>query len=229
MEASGCWPEFVMMRSERRAAGAGGAESTRETVRHFFGDVGALIARQGDSGSGEAEAVQWFWDHRGVGQQGGSVQATQPTPVAEKRKRGRPRKVAPLAPELMTGLGDIVDAGGMIAGMPAAPQPVPMSAFRGKPDVTETENVRWVCDNLRNPGVSPDGCPSLRAWNFLCECRESALFRMNFLKDHYGKLVARKVGNEDSASVAYDGEVQVGLIDKIMAMRDRATKTGSEK
>jgi len=133
-------------------------------------------------------------------------------------KAARPERIEPPAPVIQAG---------MIGSMPPPPGPVPSSAFDGKPEVPETVNIRWVMENMREPDVRPDTCPSRTAWGLLCDCRESPLLKANFLRDNYsGKLVVKQVDEGAGDGEAFDGVVQAETIEKILAFREKLVLRG---
>ena len=111
----------------------------------------------------------------------------------------------------------------MVGKVPPAPGPVRREDFEGKPNVGEVTNILWVADNMRVVGLTPADCPSLRAWNLLCECREKAHFRANFWKDYYSKIVPAKNrldGGEEDGEI--DGATTLRLIERIRAIGEGA-------
>ena len=113
--------------------------------------------------------------------------------------------------------------GDVISSVPPPPLPVNSKAFDGKKTVSEITNITWVADNMRVVNVTPEECPSLRAWNLLCECRENAFFRANFWKDHYSKMIPAKNTLDDGRdSAKIDGTPTMELIDRIRAMKEKA-------
>lgn len=113
---------------------------------------------------------------------------------------------------------------GLQGPVPPPPGPVSLEAFEGRPThVSEVTNILWVADHMRVVDLDPRECPSLRAWNLLCECREDKGFRASFWKDYYGKTVPpkSKLDNEgDGGDI--DGKVTVDLIDRITLAGERA-------
>jgi len=116
----------------------------------------------------------------------------------------------------------------LIEGVPEGPLPgVKRSAFRDKKSCGEIENIIWVCDNMRIVDVDAKDCPSLRAWNLLCECREDPGFRRAFWKDHYGKTVPAKSHlSEDDGKRKDDGKVSLAIIEKLLSVSEKAKKGG---
>ena len=144
-------------------------------------------------------------------------------PKTERQERHRNQ--APIGQPAVE--DDPLDGEDMVGRMPKSPGPVPLAAFMGKPEVAESENIRWVCDNMRVKSVTPAMCPSLRAWTFLCDCRESALFRSAFYREQYGKLVVKQTDEGDSGGEAFDGVVQDGTILRILAIREQSLRGSS--
>jgi len=104
----------------------------------------------------------------------------------------------------------------VISSVPGIPFPVLLSAFKGKPEAGEIENITWVCDNMRIVDLNVVECPSLRAWNLLCECRESPDFRVAFWRDHYGKTIPAKSQLDSSKKGAgVDGKPTMELINRL--------------
>lgn len=136
---------------------------------------------------------------------------------------------AKLAEELASGVREPNTDSSFVASVPFAPPPVKRSAFDGKPDVGEVENITWVADHMRIVDVSPDDCPSLRAWNLLCECRESPKFRADFWKDHYGKTIPSKSTLDGNVRApGMDGKLTSDLIDRIQKAHDDAIKEADD-
>ena len=110
-----------------------------------------------------------------------------------------------------------------IGSIPPPPLPVKATAFKNKKVAGEIENITWVADNMRMVGVSPRSCPSKRAWNLLCECRENAFFRTIFWKTHYEKTIPAKATLTDKGDRKdIDGTPTLGLISKLQAMKEKS-------
>jgi len=112
----------------------------------------------------------------------------------------------------------------LISSVPKPPPAVSRNAFDGKPPSGEIKNIKWVADNMRVVDVTPRDCPSMRAWNLLCECRENTYFRANFWKDHYGKTIPSKSSLDDAEGADIDGTPTLNLLKKIRKSRDRANE-----
>jgi len=113
---------------------------------------------------------------------------------------------------------------GLISSVPKPPPPVARDAFDGKPPCGEIRNIKWVADNMRIVDVHPEDCPSMRAWNLLCECRENTYFRSNFWKDHYGKTIPAKSTLDDADASEIDGTPTLALLKKIRKASEKAQK-----
>jgi len=115
--------------------------------------------------------------------------------------------------------------GSVISSIPGPPAPAAMSAFAHKPPVSEIVNIIWVCDHMRVVNLDPRQCPSLRAWNLMCECREDPYFRRTFWKDQYGKTVpAKNTLDDGTGNGKADGALTMDLITKVQAASESAKK-----
>ena len=200
---SGKWAEFCHYRSELIMGGSKPSKACDAALEKFLGpseaDERKRVAR-------EHEAAK---------------RAKEPKPERQEK----PRKQAPIGQPAVE--DDPLDGEDMVGRMPKSPGPVPLAAFMGKPEVAESENIRWVCDNMRVKSVTPAMCPSLRAWTFLCDCRESALFRSAFYREQYGKLVVKQTDEGECGGEAFDGVVQDGTILRILAIREQSLRGSS--
>jgi hypothetical protein len=136
------------------------------------------------------------------------------------------------AKEVQAGLANIKpnEDDRLISSMPGVLPPVSRASFEGKVHATEIQNITWVADNMRLVGVKAKDCPSLRAWNLLCECRENADFRIAFWKEQYGKTVpAKSMLDKDPSKDKMDGEVTIGLIEKLTKASDEAKLASKER
>ena len=200
---SGKWAEFCHFRSDLIMAGTKSSKACDEALEKFLGPDEAKKRMQANR---EIEAAK---------------RASEPKP----EKPERPKKQAPIGQPAVE--DDPLDGEDMVGRMPKSPGPVPLAAFMGKPDVAESENIRWVCDNMRVKSVTPAMCPSLRAWTFLCDCRESALFRSAFYREQYGKLVVKQTDEGEGGGESFDGVVQDGTILRILAIREQSLRGSS--
>jgi hypothetical protein len=200
---SGKWAEFCHFRSDLIMAGTKSSKACDEALEKFLGPDEAEKRKIAER---EATAAR---------------KASEPKP----EKQERTKKQAPVGQPAVE--DDPLDGEDMVGRMPKSPGPVPLAAFMGKPDVAESENIRWVCDNMRVKSVTPAMCPSLRAWTFLCDCRESALFRSAFYREQYGKLVVKQTDEGEGGGESFDGVVQDGTILRILAIREQSLRGSS--
>lgn len=191
LKAAKLWPDFVVYREQLIADGATRESAGRQALKKFL--VGEVAERVGKKMSLPECA----------------------TPSVASASVEPPRFIG--TPE-----NDFVDCGDdMLGAVPKAPAPVPLSAFDGKSESDEIENIRWVMENMRTRNLTAATCPSKTAWGLLCECRENAEFRLSFFKDYYAKTIIKpKEEKQDDGEI--DGAVQVELIGKILRLRDSA-------
>ena len=86
----------------------------------------------------------------------------------------------------------------------------------------EPEIVRWVARNIDAPDASSENCPDPFAWTLLRECRENPQFRFFFIEKLWAKLLPSRAQQEDGPGKAADGQPTMDLIDRILALRDKA-------
>ena len=204
MMEAGTWPEFIFYRSEQiNDLGLSPVEANRKAVKKFLGAEAAE----------DAEAVTGEPSKKDLKEEGDYADRQ----IRLSKETERAKKVADAAQVKSNEDADVVYS------VPPPPPPVKLKAFKNKPQAGEIENISWVADNMRVVDVSPRGCPSLRAWNLLCECRESKLFRHNFWKDHYGKIIPSKSQLDGNKKIdALDGQPTVDLINRIQVASDKA-------
>jgi len=156
-------------------------------------------------------------------------------PDSVRSENSRQREAARVVPEVVTKVVELADEvdevrPGMIGKVPLPAPLVSEEIFEGKPPVGEVENIVWVADNMRVVDLDPHSCPSMRAWNMLCECRESAAFRLKFWSDHYSKIIpAKSMLENNKRKTAVDGQSTMDLIDRVRAMSDRIQGNTTEE
>jgi len=193
----GMWPEFVDNRSEMISGGMTPVDAHVACIKQFLGDIAAITA-------------------------GGDNPPEEEVEVEEKKPSRKTKKPSSKIEEDPEAREENEDPG-VIGAVPAVPPLVKLEDFKGKAEVGEVENITWVANNLRVMNVSAAECPSLRAWNLLCECRENAYFRKTFWKDHYGKIIPSKAQLEGiKKHGGIDGQVTVDLIDRIQTISEEA-------
>jgi len=196
----GTWPEFVDNRSELISGGMTPVDAHVACIKRFLGDIAAITAGGDNPPEPEVEEVE-------VEKKKPSRKTKKPTSKIEEDPPEREENEDP----------------GVIGAVPAVPPLVRLEDFKGKAEVGEVENITWVANNLRVVNVSAAECPSLRAWNLLCECRENAYFRKTFWKDHYGKIIPSKAQLEGiKKHGGIDGQPMVELINRIQAISNEA-------
>ena len=96
---------------------------------------------------------------------------------------------------------------------------------RGLPNTkaTELEIVRWVARAIDDPHVKPSQCPDPFAWTLLRQCRGDPSFCSSFIEKLWSKLIPSRSQLDQGDTKAVDGQVTMDLIDRITAMRDKAT------
>jgi hypothetical protein len=197
----GRWREFVQYRSSLEVGGMVAASANTEAVRRFLGEEAAGTAGENGGKHNRADGPVVFDDDFGP----------EPDDIDEPEEKGKKGTQSKDSKKRVANKDKAV-----ISSVPDPPPPVKRSAFVGKPDTSEVENIRWVADNMRIVDIKPRDCPSLRAWNLLCECRENSYFRSNFWKDHYGKIIPSKSQLTDGDGKGkLDGEATVELIERI--------------
>lgn len=201
MIKQGAWARFVDYREELRESGKTDNVANYEAVNKFLGSNAASTACSPDKLSPLI-----------------IVTPDKPTNPSIEEDKENPKNREPNKEASMIG---------------SIPRPLPLisvATFKNKPEVSEVDNIKWVCDNMRIVNVSAKDCPSLRAWNLLCECRESPQFRIAFWKDHYGKIIPAKTNLEsDKGKGGPDGTPTVKLIGRIQKAAERAEKAEGKK
>jgi len=190
------WTEFVDERQKLLYEDVAGAKANKMLIKKFLGAEAAKTANE------PAVKLKKPKVHDGTD----GVDAAAVAAFDEKKTKRVPNE-------------DVA----MVSSVPGPPPPVSRDVFRNKAPVDEIVNITWVCDNMRFVDVDPVTCPSSRAWNMLCECRENAYFRVGFWKDHYGKTVPSKStldANKDRAGP--DGKPTIDMIDRIQKIADEA-------
>ena len=201
----GRWPEFCFYRSEQiDDMGLSPTEANKKAVLKFLGKEAAEDASESTGVEETPKEKKEEGDY--------ATRQIRLNKEAERIKRVADKEQAKSNEDPA-----------VIFSVPAPPPPVKLKAFKNKPPAGEIENISWVADMMRVVDVSPRGCPSLRAWNLLCECRDSRQFRHNFWKDHYGKIIPSKSQlDANKTDGRMDGQVTVGLIDRIQKASDKA-------
>lgn len=108
-------------------------------------------------------------------------------------------------------------------GEDARPEALPLSPpeLEGKSG-SEPEIIRWVARHVDHPSPSPADCPDPFAWTLLRECRGSRAFLVAFIEKQWAKLIPSRAQLDSDQGVDFDGKVTINMIDKILAMKERA-------
>ena len=204
--ADGRWPEFIKRCGALQGMGLDEEEACGTATGEFLGNDAALVATEKLEISHRKAVYKEADRMRKIAER----EARERSVAAEKAKIKESATTE-------TNLDKNV-----ISSMPGPPPPVKRYLFKNKPEAGEIENITWVCDNMRIVDVEVKDCPSMRAWNLLCECRESSKFREAFWKDHYGKIIPPKNTLDTGKTGKKDGKVTMDLIDKIRAISAKA-------
>lgn len=165
--ASGKWPDFVLYRDELTREGVKGAEANRLAVLKFLGEEAA--ANPGESTSSKR--------YKSPGQ-------VSRRPPAKGVEMGGPPPAA--VPDTGPVVGKVQDSP---PGDAVSPSP-PVMAGDVLQDGLDTKAMLWVVRQLSGmPGVQGDPCPDPAAQTFLNTCRESAVFKQNFMLKYADKIV----------------------------------------
>ena len=202
--AEGRWREFSDYKSSLVLGGMSGVAANIQAVEKF---LGAEAAKQpSESGSRPPRELE----------------QEKPEKLAPAQPKDRKFAFEKEAEKGSNGKREPNTVKGTIGSVPAPPPPVKENVFKDKPPVGEVENITWVADHMRIVEIDPKDCPSMRAWNMLCECRENAYFRANFWKDHYAKIIpAKSMLENNRRRTAIDGQSTMDLIDRVRATSDR--------
>ena len=97
------------------------------------------------------------------------------------------------------------------------------SDFAGKKQIGAFEVVCWVAENMALDDVGVSDCPSSTAWGMLQQCRTNPMYRFEFWKTIYPKLLPSRAQIEDGSDQGgFDGEVTHEHLRKLAEMRDNA-------
>ena len=108
---------------------------------------------------------------------------------------------------------------------PAPKKPIARIAdFEGKKACSEFENVRWVAANMEVGDVSPEDAPSSTAWGMLVYYQSNSMYKGEFWKTVYPKLLPTRASIGDEADAdEVDGQDALNILDEIADW-----KTGDE-
>jgi hypothetical protein len=106
-------------------------------------------------------------------------------------------------------------------GLPGT-QAASLSDFAGR-EASEVDIIRWVARNMDVVDVRPSDCPDAAAWSLLNQCRMNAMFRAEFWRSMYTKIIpSRGQLGDDAGGGKGDGSLTVALIEKLLAMKVKA-------
>lgn len=89
-----------------------------------------------------------------------------------------------------------------VAGVPPASEgEIPLKSFGGK-EASGSEIVLWVIRNLEVAEVKESDCPDPAAWAYLRQCKESPLFKQNFMLQVGLKSLLRIEGEGDGVDAS---------------------------
>jgi len=218
----GEWVAFVQMRDAYRDEGDKPYVAHYRTIRHFFGED-AVPEKFGGKGADKV------------------VKSKSPKNIEKKIEpssaRGD-RKTAlvidesaflPASPTAAPVVDKRPDRTGMTQKLRLPPEKkfeyAKKSDFEGKKQIGAFEVVCWVAENMALEDVGVGECPSSTAWGMLQQCRTNPMFRFEFWKTIYPKMLPTRSQIEDGSDQGeFDGEVTHEHLRKLAEMRDNAEK-----
>lgn len=95
--------------------------------------------------------------------------------------------------------------------------------FKDNPEVSDSEKVKWIFENMKLDDVTPEKAPSTGAWALLQELRTNDGFRTDFYKNIWPKVFIRE--EEKVSKLKDDGADVIKLIERLQ----KSLKTQKEK
>lgn len=83
-----------------------------------------------------------------------------------------------------------------------------------KPPISENEMVRWVFENLKASGLSPEDAPSQGAWTYLMEVRTNQQMKSDLINKNLMKLITKEDA-EKGGKLADNGEDTIKLLERL--------------
>lgn len=209
----GEWVAFVQMRDTYRDEGDKPWEAHYKTIRHFFGEE-AVPAKFG--GRSVAEKV---------------AKTKSPKNISKKTEASDTPEMTfdnAESPSLESAVVEKrPDRTGMTQKNRLPPEKkfeyAKKSDFAGKKQIGAFEVVCWVAENMALDDVGVSDCPSSTAWGMLQQCRTNPMYRFEFWKTIYPKLLPSRAQIEDGSDQGgFDGEVTHEHLRKLAEMRDNA-------
>ena len=103
---------------------------------------------------------------------------------------------------------------------------IPLSEFGGR-EASGSEIVLWVIRHLDVADVKLEQCPDPAAWTYLKTCRDSAMFRQNFMLQVGLKSLLRIEGDDGAGDIS--GERLDETIAKLLSFRGDLRGSSSEE
>ena len=128
------------------------------------------------------------------------------------------RSPAGLAALLGEDIGEVVEAAGGGVGVS-----VPVGVSSGRV-ASALEEIRWAKENIESLALKGEA-PSDFAWLLMRRLSESNEFFEKFVFTFFPKLLPKDAG-EGEAEGEVDGSVTVGMIERVMAEREKAMSAG---
>lgn len=213
----GEWVAFVQMRDTYRDEGDKPWEAHYKTIRHFFGEE-AVPAKFG--GRSVAEKVAKTKSPKNISKNFETV----PSMKFEDVLKAEDAFIKKQAVELVEKRPDRT---GMTQKNRLPPEKkfeyANKSDFAGKKQIGAFDVVCWVAENMALDDVGVSDCPSSTAWGMLQQCRTNPMYRFEFWKTIYPKLLPSRAQIEDGSDQGgFDGEVTHEHLRKLAEMRDNA-------
>lgn len=112
-------------------------------------------------------------------------------------------------------------------GQPQEPEtdlPLAPAGLTGR-SASEPDVIRWVAraiSDARPWQELVEECPDPFAWTLLVQCRQDPTMLRWFTEKLYSKLIPSRSQLEDQGKVELDGQEQVSMLDRILALSEEA-------
>ena len=134
-----------------------------------------------------------------------------------------PKPMAPNPPRGSNWSDGINDAPNEVMPLPSEEAPVAEPAENlGDFNVTGYDEIRWVFNNMDNPGVTKHEAPSPGAYGLLLTCSQDLVSRRNFYNNMWMPLTKTESVDIEKVAVARDADRVLAQLDKVAEISAQA-------
>lgn len=214
LKNAGKWGDFVKYRETLKNSGYTKMEAHKKAMARFFDNPPELVRGKPSIAPDDCQVKPPEADAPPMppGAEGSDVdgEGAGTRSLPEAPSPPTPLPAAPPEPTIKNYTGDL-----------PALRRVKKNQFEGK-KCSEVEAVRWVADNMELEDPDPADCPSAAAWGMLSQCRNSAMFKSEFWRHTFTKLLPSKAQIDKEENTVPDESLAMGVIEDLLVIKKEA-------